>query len=87
MVAVIKGGDGVAGEWVEMQCPVSRQVWGFLLGDMVTDADGLHTHTIMTHCTPGVLHTAIFSMTARKVRTPTARRPHCPFSGSLHVDY
>eukprot|EP00892_Ulva_mutabilis_P005171 jgi/Ulvmu1/3025/UM015_0065.1 len=34
---------------------------------MVADAQGRHTHTIMAHSTPGVLHTAIFSMAARKV--------------------
>lgn len=60
-------GDPMQGEWVEVECPRTGRVVGFVLGDMVADADGLHTHTIMTHATPGVMHTTIFSMAARKV--------------------
>ena len=68
VMAVIQGSGEGAGEWVELMNAESREVQGFILGDMVADAQGMHTHTIMSYSTPGVLHTALFSMAARRVR-------------------
>lgn len=87
---VIQRGDGMAGEWVEVQCAKSRQVQAFVLGDMVADAEGRHTHTIIAHATPGVLHTTIFSMAARKVcclaTACTLQQTSCGGWPSWHTD-
>ena len=59
--------------WLEIHQPGSDVCAAYVLGDMITDAAGKHSHTLMELRTPGVMHTMVFSHAARKVRSMSMR--------------
>jgi hypothetical protein len=54
--------------WIEIREPRDQEPFAYVLGDMITDSRGRHSHTILETSTPGVMHAVIFSMAAKRVR-------------------
>ena len=64
----LRKGLGDDASWIEIK-DEQDATQAFVLNDMLADADGRHTHTVLEASTPAVLHTTILSMAARKVRS------------------
>lgn len=60
--------------WLQISAAGSTAPQHYVLGDLVADAGGRHTHTVMQTSTPGVLHLAVFSHDARQVRSHAPQR-------------
>lgn len=69
--AVRKSASGAS--WIEVK-DMAGATEAYIMQDMLADAEGRHTHTVLEASTPAVLHTTILSMAARRV---------CPMDVSL----
>lgn len=53
--------------WLELSTAGDSSPEHYVFGDLIADASGQHTHTIVQASTPGVMHFAIFSQGAKQV--------------------